>query len=268
MGTITLPSAGTNGQPNDVTPVNSNFSTVETVINGNLDDANIQELSPSKLLPEGGVEGDLLVLTSGTWTPTKQIATTVLGLGTPVDGRQAAVLAGGTDVVSLIYSATLLKWESPTTTILTSGSQSTDSQDGTYQGAAYSIPGSTSTDRVSVGYQTWKIFDDAGLEPYFQCYVAGQRNSDGPSIFGQITVTGADNGGVTLFPGTNEICQVELTGVVPRTLVVDVGNSPWEVVNQITTPVKDIMYIGTQIKGTLNDGNPYEITARMKWRSK
>jgi hypothetical protein len=71
MGTISLPSAGTNGQPNDVTPVNSNFSTVETVINGNLDDANIQELSPSKLLPEGGVEGDLLVLTSGTWTPTK-----------------------------------------------------------------------------------------------------------------------------------------------------------------------------------------------------
>lgn len=67
IGTINLVQIGPDGAPNASGPVDSNFQTVQTVINGNLDDSNIASLNVSKLA--GGANDEMLLKQSGTWTP-------------------------------------------------------------------------------------------------------------------------------------------------------------------------------------------------------
>jgi len=77
MGTLDLTALGPNGTANDVNPVNGNFAAVKNLVEGNLDNSNIEKgsLNPDRLNgqgPDGMAEnGNLLVWNDDTqeWEP-------------------------------------------------------------------------------------------------------------------------------------------------------------------------------------------------------
>lgn len=90
MATIVLNNIS-NGQDVDAGPVQSNFNAIATAINGGLDDANIEELSLSKLLQGGAGSGNVPIWTGSAWTPTaRRIATATKTTNVTVSATTAA----------------------------------------------------------------------------------------------------------------------------------------------------------------------------------
>lgn len=69
MGTINLTPIGPNGTPNDSGPVDSNFDTIQSVINGNLDSANISSLDLARITQSGANLNDVATWGGGSWLP-------------------------------------------------------------------------------------------------------------------------------------------------------------------------------------------------------
>ena len=293
MGTINLVTIGPDGQPNASGPVDSNFQTVQTVINGNLDDSNISSVGPGKLTPGGATEGQMLAQLSGNWTPqdytpqtlgqggategqiltnqsgvwtpannVDKIATTVAGLGTPLDGQQAAVLAGGSDLVPLVYSATLGDWVSPHIALVSTGTIANTNQNGAPQTLTYTGGG---IDRTSESMHLFRIFDTAGLRPQFRTFLSVQRDIAGASnIIGQTLVQTQDH-------DTDDRTAGVLTGTATSDLTGGSGfpalvaNSGW------TSPsltVKDLMIVFPMVTADFNQGQVYNVQTHIRWISK
>ena len=290
------------GQPEDIGKVLSDLQAIVAVVNGDIRDDNVNAaaaIAASKLAgvvkaTDFDAAGDLMVgtgadtyakLTKGTALQVLRVnagetaleyataasggatvATTVAGLGTASSGKIGEIRAGGAGTIAdswktVIYDEVYMKWMSAECEWPLGWIYLTSASYGTY------LDSTAGSKAGNYCFESWKIFDTAGLTP--QMKIAGvidiNVNGTPTARGGYGSANLGDNCGDLYTNGVALVAAVtaDVGGVAVTALSGIAVASAWAQIPGGFT-AKDLIFWGAQIKANANQGR-FSGTVFSRW---